>query len=1204
MNNKKFTLWNRVTALAVFLIAAVTYLLTIEPTASFWDCGEFIASSYKLEVGHPPGNPVFQLFARFATMFTGPEHAAVAVNAMNAILSALTILLLHLTIVFLVKRLVRPSADGCYSLGKAIAILGSGAVGALAYTFSDTFWFSAVEGEVYAMSSLFTALVFWAMTRWYEQADEPYANRWLVLIAFLMGLSIGIHLLNLLTIPALVFMFYYRKREYMEYTPLQFLGIFGVSVVILALILYGIIPYLPRVAAYVDLFFVNTLGLPFNSGAAFFMIVLLGLCFWGIFASMKAKQVLLNTVLLCFKMIGIGFSLFSIVIIRSSAKTPTNEYQPDNPFTLVRYLGREQYGSNPLIYGQAFSSPYELEDTEYWAPMPKKNSLGEVKDGYIKANGPADVKYYSKGKMLFPRMWSSDEHHKAFYMSYVDKPVKKKYIDKHDGKVKEFVMPGFTDNLKYFFDYQMNWMYWRYFMWNFAGRQNDIHGSDPNQFAGNWECGIDLIDHVRLGDQSDAPGYMSENKGKNHYYLLPLLLGLIGVFFQCVRDRRGCWVTFLMFFMTGIAVVIYLNQPPFQVRERDYAYAGSFYSFSIWIGIAVAALYTWITEIFNIDERRKKCAVVTASAVTLLTLGVPALMAAENWDDHDRSNRYTAVEVARNYLNSVGENGILVTHGDNDTFPLWYAQEVENIRPDVRIANTSLLGTDWHIDQMKWAMNESAPLDLKLSPRKYLYGTNEYLYVDPYQENEGEVLPLKDMMAEFNRGAYVLELGDGTEMEYIPARSFSIPVNKENIIKHGILDAKYEHQIPDEIVLTIPKSKQYITKPELFMLDLLSNYTWDRPINLLSMGGDMNIGMKEYLMYEGFSYKFVPIKNRMSSSDIGFSDPYDLYHKMKNVYTWDALKRTDYFVDYQNLYTFCGVLSQRQIFLNVAKELVEVGENEKAVEMLDMCQECVPEEIYPLDLTYLGFSNEYMVADMIQLYYDLGHADKGRELLDRFAVRLRESKDFFSRYEYTRKEADTAGEYLLWMLGICQDEVSSLMDSEAEEAKGLLESYLSWIPLDLMMQRPINVVWLDYFEQCADLGYKAQVKEKFDPYVMVLLREFESAVDEYDRIEYELSPVLARQEELQAEYYETYMKYSSSSSSKDADALARKMDRLEREYGELAKKQEDISEAKENVEDVLYRSMYLLEDIPALAVKYDSSLGDKCTRILQEYFDI
>ena len=474
MNIRTFTLWNRLTAAMVFVISAVVYLLTIEPTASFWDCGEFIASSYKLEVGHPPGNPVFQLFARFFTMFTGPESAAVAVNAMNAVLSALTIMLLYLTIVFFVKRLIKTDGNGEYSLAKSIAIFGSGAVGALAYTFSDTFWFSAVEGEVYAMSSLFTALVFWAMIKWYDQADTPYANRWIVLISFLMGLSIGVHLLNLLAIPALVFMFYYKKRENGHYSAKQYLMIFLLSVVILAVILFGIIPYLPKIAAYFDLFFVNVLGLPFNSGAVFFMIALLGVCFWGLFRTMKQQKVFLNTALLCLTMIVVGFSLFSIVIIRSSAKTPTNEYQPDNPFTLVRYLGREQYGSNPLVYGQYFDAPYDIEATKYWAPMGDK---------YIHVDGPGEVVYSAPGKMLFPRMWSSDQRHIKFYQSYMNGGGHKVAGATHK-------KPTFFQNLSFFFDYQMNWMYWRYFMWNFAGRQNDVHSPSPGDvFIGNWESG-------------------------------------------------------------------------------------------------------------------------------------------------------------------------------------------------------------------------------------------------------------------------------------------------------------------------------------------------------------------------------------------------------------------------------------------------------------------------------------------------------------------------------------------------------------------------------------------------------------------------------------------------------------------------------------------------------------------------------------------
>ena len=1019
MSEKKFTFWNRIAASAVFVIAAITYLLTIEPTASFWDCGEFIASSYKLEVGHPPGNPVFQLFARFFTMFFDNMHAAVAVNAMNAICSALTVFFLYLTVVFFAKRVVKPSEDGSYTVGKAIAIFGSGAVGALAYCFSDTFWFSAVEGEVYAMSSLFTALVFWAMIKWYEQADTPYANRWIVLISFLMGLSIGIHLLNLLAIPALVFMFYYKKRENGHYSFWEYVKIFAVSVIILAVILFGIIPYLPKLAAYFDLFFVNSLGLPFNSGAAFFMIALLAVCFAGLYRTMNRQQVFANTVLLCFTTIVIGFSLFSIVIIRSSAKTPTNEYQPDNPFTLIRYLSREQYGSTPLVYGQYFDAPYDIEKTTYWAPMGDK---------YIKADGPGDIKYESTGKMLFPRMWNgSDQKYIQFYQSYMGDGGSKVAGAQHK-------KPTFLQNLTFFFDYQMNWMYWRYFMWNFAGRQNDIHSPSPGEImTGNWESGIDFIDHWRLGDQSDAPAYLKENKAKNHYYMLPLLLGIIGIFFQFARDKRGSWLTFLMFFMTGIAVVIYLNQPPYQVRERDYAYAGSFYSFSIWIGLAVAAVYSWIRE------KAPKADIAAASAVTVVLLGVPALMAAENWDDHDRSNRYTAVEMAKNYLNSVGENGILVTHGDNDTFPLWYAQEVENVRPDVRICNTSLLGTDWHIDQMKYAVNESAPLDITVGPKQYLYGTNEYIYI--YDTRDSAIL-LSDVMRVFKHPDAKIPLTSGRQVDYIMSRKLVLPVNKENVIKYGILDEKYEDQIPEYIVLTIPADKDYLTKPELFMLDLLSNYQWDRPINLLSMGGDINIGIKEYLMYDGFSYRFVPIRNKMKSTAIGFADPEDLYNKMKNVYSWDALKRTDYFVDYQNFYTFCGVLSQRLLFVNVAKEMLKIGDKERAVEMLDMCQECVPEANFPLDITYMGFSNEYMVADMIETYYMADQPEKALELAERFSDQLFDSLYFFLQYyDFAKREFESCYNNLQYIAELAEHHGhKELSDSINERFESLMET--------------------------------------------------------------------------------------------------------------------------------------------------------------------
>ena len=1016
MDNGKFNLWNRISAAAVFVVAAITYLMTIEPSASFWDCGEFIASSYKLEVGHPPGNPVFQLVARFFTMFTDNMHAAVAVNAMSAICSALTIFFLYLTIVFLAKRLVRPDADGRWSVGQAVAIYGSGVVGALAYCFSDTFWFSAVEGEVYAMSSLVTALVFWAMTKWYEQADTPYANRWIVLISFLMGLSIGIHLLNLLAIPALVFLYYYRKREDAGYTFREYVKIFAIGCIILAIILFIVIPFLPKTAAYVDLFFVNVLGLPFNTGAAFFMAVLLGLCFWGLFLTMKKEKVFANTVLLCFTMIIIGFSIFSIIIIRSSVKTPTNEYQPDNPFTLVRYLGREQYGSNPLIYGQYFDAPYDIEIPKYWAP------LG---DRYVRTDGQITPVYSSEGKMFFPRMWatSPDGRYEEFYEVYMD--GKGKTIPGQTYK-----KPTFGANLKFFFDYQLNWMYWRYFMWNFAGRQNDIHSPTPGElFTGNWESGIGFIDKARLGDQSDAPAYLRDNRAKNHYYMLPLLLGIIGIFFQFARDKRGSWVTFLMFFMTGIAIVIYLNQPPYQVRERDYAYAGSFYAFSIWIGLAVLALYSWISGSLS---RSPAARTAVAAAVSAACLGVPVLMAQQNWDDHDRSNRATAVEMARNYLNSVGPQGILITHGDNDTFPLWYAQEVEEVRTDVRICNTSLLGTDWHIDQMKYACNESQPLPLTVGAEQYLYGTNEFIYI---YDTRDTIIPISTVMDVFKHPKAKIELTSGRMVDYIMSRKISVPVNRENVIRYGILEEKYADLIPDEIVLTMPADKDYITKPELFMLDLLSNYQWDRPINLLNMGGDINMGIKEYLMYEGFSYKFVPVKNRMKQTDIGFADADDLYYKVNSVFEWDALKRTDYFADYQNFYTFCGVMSQRGVFLNVAKEQMKAGYPERALEVLDKCQECVPESVYPLDISYMGFINERNVLEMIALYYDAGAPDKGLALAQRFADELLVSAKFYMEfYDYARSNFEETCHYIFYVADILKQ------NGDNEEAEAMEKS--------------------------------------------------------------------------------------------------------------------------------------------------------------------
>ena len=1022
MQDKKFKLWNRLAAAAALVISAITYLSTIEPSASFWDCGEFIASSYKLEVGHPPGNPTFQLIARLFTMFGDNMHAAVLVNAMSALCSALTIFFLYLTIVWFAKRLVRREGEE-FSISQSVAIIGSGLVGALAYCFSDTFWFSAVEGEVYAMSSLFTALVFWAMTRWYDVADERYANRWIVLIALLMGLSIGVHLLNLLMIPALVFMYYYRKREDRPYTAGEYVKIFLIGVAILALVLFVIIPLMPKAAAYCDLVFVNWFGLPYNTGAAFFLVAVLALCFWGLFDTLKKKKVFWNTALLCLTSIIIGFSIFSIDIIRSCAKTPTNEYQPDNAFTLVRYLSREQYGSTPLLYGQYFDAQYDIETSKYWAPVPEQRKDGattKTVDRYRKVDGPGYAKYRSDSKMLFPRMWSSaDPRGIEFYTSYTGgkgSPVRGAQHRK----------PTMGANLRFFFDYQLGWMYWRYFMWNFVGRQNDVHGSSQNLFYGNWESGVKFIDQWRLGDQSGAPAVLVENKGKNHYYFLPFLLGLLGLCFQCGRDKRGGWLNFLMFFMTGIAIVVYLNQPPFQVRERDYAYAGSFYFFSVWIGLAVLALWEWVS-----DALKGKGALPAAACISALCLCVPALMAAENWDDHDRSHRATAAEIGYDYLNSTGEQGILITHGDNDTFPLWYSQEVEETRPDVRVVNTSLLGTDWHIDQMKWACNDSRPLDLCIGPMQYLYGTNEMI---PIYDPAGKEMSISEVIRNFRDPKMKVMLGR-SKVDFICARRIVVPVNKENALRSGLVSPQMAERMQDSIVLEISKDKNFLTKPELFMLDLLANYKWDRPISLLNMGGDLNVGIKDYLEYQGYSCRLVPWRNHPGSTNPGIVDTENLWRLMTEVYRWDALKADKWFIDYQNCYTFMGVMSIRALFANCAEAFIAAGQKDRALAMLAKSEDIMWR--FPLSGIPLGFSgNDYMVVKMIDQYYRLGCPEKAKSLASEFAEEVLGAAGFYlDFYDVAKSDFELCGNYIYYLSDTMKEH------GDAEAAAQILERF-------------------------------------------------------------------------------------------------------------------------------------------------------------------
>ena len=956
MEFKNFSRINNIVAVIVLFIASFTYLATIEPTASFWDCGEFIASSYKLEVGHPPGNPVFQLIARFFTLFGDKESAAMLVNAMSALCSAFTIFFLYLTIVHLGRRIVE-KGKGIMDMGNSLAVFGAGAVGSLAYCFSDTFWFSAVEGEVYAMSSLFTAVVFWAMLKWEEEAERPYANRWIVLIAFLMGISIGVHLLNLLTIPALVFIYYFK---FYKVTPKRTIQVLALSGVILAVILYGIIPYVPKFAAYADLIFTKV-GLPMNFGASVFVLGLIAAGFWGVYYTYKKVKPLLNIIILCATLIVVGYSTFAVVVIRSSAGTPTNEYQPDNPFTLVRYIGREQYGSNPLIYGQTFASTYSgIETSEYYTVLNNE---------YVKVPSPAIPAYDSNTKMLFPRMWSdADPSYIPFYEMYTE------------GKGKtipggEYKQPTFWANLKYFFGYQLDFMYLRYFMWNFVGRQNDLQASIPGElFKGNWESGFDFIDQARLGDQTEGPEHIVNSKAKNHYYFLPLILGLIGLFYQYGKDKRNWWVTMLLFFLTGVAIVVYLNQPPLQPRERDYAYAGSFYVFTIWIGFAVMWLYDICKKYLN-----PKSAAVLASVLCVI---VPFQMASENWDDHDRSNRYTARDMAYNFVQSVDENAILVTHGDNDTFPLWYIQEVEGVRTDVRIMNTSLLGTDWYIDQLKCRMYDSAPVDFTIQRHQYLYGTNDFVQV--HDRFGGGAILGRQLMDIFRNPKITIQLSDGKPHNYIAARNIIIPVNKENVAKYGIVAPEDMHKVADTVILSIPAAKNSITKTELMVLDLLCNYNWDRPIYFMQKGGDINIGIKDYMQYDGVAYKFVPIKSKTGHGQIEQVGTEALYNRIMNVFRWDSFMRDGYNVDYQNLLTFNNLHSPRDFMVNCAKALYAKGDSARAVEVLDKMQVVMPSSNYPLNNTTLSALTERAIMDAIAIYLATGNKDKAYALADEF----------------------------------------------------------------------------------------------------------------------------------------------------------------------------------------------------------------------------
>jgi hypothetical protein len=999
---KKYRLWDNIIGWVVFAVAAFTYLMTIEPTMSLWDCSEFIASAHKLEVGHPPGAPFFMILGRFFSNFAGGDEAKVAmmVNAMSGLASALTILFLFWTITHLARRIfLKQESD--YTPGRIISVLGAGLTGALAYAFSDTFWFSAVEGEVYATSSLFTALVFWAMLRWEDVADEPHADRWILLIAFMMGLSIGVHLLNLLAIPAIVFIWYFRKYEF---SWKGFTLSLVVSLLLLVLIMYGIIPGIVRVTSGFELFFVNSLGLPFNSGMYIHLLLFLAaliLTVWYSFTHSDGRRIFifagvtlllsgiwlltgslvvnivflaavvygawilstrqraaLNTIMTALLVIVIGYSSFAVILIRSTANPPMNENNPSNPFALLYYLNREQYGQRPLFYGPYYNAPV----TDYVKGKPTYNPSGGK---YIITNRETTRKYDERFMTVFPRMWSDQQDHIREYEQYVgDKGKPVRVTDQQTGEATTLRVPTFGQNLGFMFRYQLGFMYFRYFMWNFSGRQNDVQ-STGGPVNGNWITGINFLDAPRTGSVKGMPEDMKNDPSRNRYFLLPLLLGLVGFLWHFNRDVRNWWIVLLLFVMTGIAIVIYLNQYPNQPRERDYAYAASFYAFTVWIGLGVLALF----------ELLRKAAGETPAAVIASVLAfaaVPAVMGSQNWDDHDRSGRYLARDVAFNYLNTCAPNAIIFTGGDNDTFPLWYAQEVEGIRTDVRVCNLMLLNTDWYIDQMKYKAYTSEPLPISLPKELYYDGVNNQVAV---LERVKEPATARDVMNFITSGSDVSKLKIyGEDLWYIPTRTIRIPVDSAKVLANGTVRPEDADKIVPYIDINLKGS--WIMKNQLLVLDILANNNWDRPIYFVTGQTEDAMGLEEYFQLEGLAYRLVPVKGvNKNWFEYGRIDTEILYDNLMNRFSWRGAADPDVYIDYYHKRTLT-VVRARLNHARLARELALQGDSVRAAKVIDRCLELFP-------VSKLGY--DFYFGDIISASFAAGQKEKAKELSREFA---------------------------------------------------------------------------------------------------------------------------------------------------------------------------------------------------------------------------
>jgi hypothetical protein len=896
---------------------------------------------------------------RFFTLFASdPENVAVTVNFMSALASAFTILFLFWTITHLARKFF-PKEE--MSIENMILVLGSGFVGALAYAFSDTFWFSAVEGEVYATSSLFTAVVFWAILKWENIADQRHADRWLILIAYLMGLSIGVHLLNLLAIPAIVLVYYFRRYKV---TTAGIARAVLVSIFIVGVIMYGIIQGLIVLATKFELIFVNGIGLGFNSGVLIYALIILAGIPAGIWYTFKKKNVLWNSILSGLAVILIGYSSYGMIVIRSLANPPMDMNNPENVFSLLSYLNREQYGDRPLFLGHYFTDDIK-RDAQGYAIIEEKKPVyvrDTINNEYEVAFRKPALVYEDRAK-LFPRMYSREPSHINAYREW--------------GGVKEGEKVHFGNNVKFFISYQLGHMYFRYFMWNFSGRQNDnqSHGS---MVDGNWITGIKFIDEFRLGDQDLLPDRYKNMESRNRYYLLPFILGVLGLLFHFSKDVKYFWVIMLLFFFTGIAIVIYLNQTPMQPRERDYAYAGSFYAFSIWIGLGVLAVFDAVKK-----YRRKN---FTAILVVVLSfLFVPVLMAKENWDDHDRSGRYTARDIAKNYLNSCEENAIIFTNGDNDTYPLWYVQEVEGVRTDVRVVNLMLINSEWNIRQLKTKIYESDVIPLSLTMDNYDESSNPSFYV--IKDPSNRKIRLETVMQGINsrNSLFFQKTPRGDELMVIPANRFILEVDSAKVIENGTVKSDNAEQIVKPLEWTLPQGQ--MTRGNLVQLDILGSFDWERPIYFVAGGNEGALNLEEFFQMEGLAYRFVPLSTPgRDFFSYGRIDPEILHKNLMEEFSWGNMNAEGFNMDYYNRRTF-SVIKFRKNYVRLAEAWLEEGDTLKAEQVLDRCMELAPNSVLSYDYYVSGLAypdekgNLVEQTGIIETYYKCGAVEKANQIL-------------------------------------------------------------------------------------------------------------------------------------------------------------------------------------------------------------------------------